>query len=60
MNHRFVLQTLIREFRSSDLALASRNLAKSAVSGRQADALLKADVRRVTKRLMEILDIRRA
>ena len=60
MNHRFVLQTLIREFRSSDLALASRNLAKSTAPGRQTDAILKADIRRVTKRLMEILDIRRA
>ena len=60
MNHRFVLQTLLREFRSSDLRLASRNLAKSADPKRQTDALLKADIPRVTRRLMDILDIRRA
>ena len=60
MNHRFVLQTLLREFKSSDLRLASRNLAKSADPKRQTDALLKADIPRVTRRLMDILDIRRA
>ena len=60
MNHRFVLQTLLREFKSADLKLASRNLARSADPVRQTDALLKADVPRVTKRLMNILDIRRA
>ncbi len=60
MNHRFVLQTILREFRSSDLRLASRNLARSTDPRRQTDALLKADIPRVTKRLMDILDIRRA
>lgn len=60
MNHRFVLATLVREFESSDLKLASRNIARSTDLARQTDALLKADVPRVTKRLMDILDIRRA
>ena len=60
MNHRFVLGTLVREFESADLKLASRNLAKSTGLARQTDALLKADVPRVTKQLMRILDIRRA
>ena len=60
MNHRFVLDTLIREFKSADLKLAARNLAKSADPRRQTDALLKADIPRVTTRLMDILDIRRA
>ena len=60
MNHRFVLGTLVREFESADLKLASRNLAKSTDPARQTDALLKADIPRVTKRLMRILDIRRA
>lgn len=60
MNHRFVLGTLVREFESSDLKLASRNLAKTIDHARQTDALLKADIPRVTKRLMGILDIRRA
>jgi hypothetical protein len=60
MNHRFVLQTLTREFESSDLKLAARNLARTMDSGRRTDAILKADIRRVTARLMEILDIRHA
>ena len=59
MNHRFVLQTLMRDFKSADLKLASRNIARSSDPARQTDALLKADVLRVTKRLMDILDIRR-
>ena len=60
MNHRFVLQTLVREFESSDLKLAARNLARTADPSRRTSAILKADIRRVTARLMEILDIRRA
>ncbi len=60
MSHRFVLGTLVREFESADLKLASRNLAKSTDPTRQTDALLKADIPRVTRRLMDILDIRRA
>ena len=60
MNHRFVLQTLTREFESSDLKLAARNLARTGNPGRRTDAILKADIRRVTDRLMEILDIRHA
>ena len=60
MNHRFVLQTLMRDFKSADLKLASRNIARSSDPARQTDALLKADILRVTKRLMDILDIRRA
>jgi len=60
MNHRFVLHTLTREFESSDLKLASRNLARTENPGRRTDAILKADIRRVTARLMEILDIRHA
>ena len=60
MNHLFVLQTLVREFESSDLKLTARNLARTTTPGRRTSALLKADIRRVTARLMEILDIRRA
>lgn len=60
MNHRFVLQTLTREFESCDLKLAARNLARTRDAGRRTDAILKADIRRVTDRLMEILDIRHA
>ena len=60
MNHRFVLQVLEREFESGDLKLAKRNLVRSTDSARQAESILKADVPKVTRRLMDILDIRNA
>lgn len=60
MNHRFVLQVLQRDFESSDLRLARRNLARSADPARRTSALLSADIPRVTRRLMDILDIRNA
>ena len=60
MNHRFVLQVLEREFESGDLKLAKRNLVRSADPARQAESILKADVPKVTRRLMDILDIRNA
>lgn len=60
MNHRFVLQVLEREFESGDLKLAKRNLVRSADAARQSEAILRADVPKVTRRLMDILDIRNA
>ena len=60
MNHRFVLQVLEREFESGDLKLAKRNLVRTADPARQAEAILRADVPKVTRRLMDILDIRNA
>ena len=58
MNHRFVLNVLKREFYSSDLSLAKRNLTKSKDSEQHEYILEKIDAQAVTKRLMEILDIR--
>ena len=60
MNHRFVLQVLEREFESGDLKLAKRNLVRSTNPARQAESILRADVPKVTRRLMDILDIRNA
>lgn len=60
MNHRFVLQVLEREFESGDLKLAKRNLVRSTDPARQSEAILRADVPKVTRRLMDILDIRNA
>ena len=60
MNHRFVLQVLEREFESGNLKLAKRNLVRSTDPARQAESILKADVPKVTRRLMDILDIRNA
>ena len=60
MNHRFVLQVLEREFESGDLKLAKRNLVRTSDPSRQSEAILQADVPKVTRRLMDILDIRNA
>lgn len=60
MNHRFVLQVLEREFESGDLKLAKRNIVRSSDPERHAEAILRADIPKVTKRLMGLLDIRNA
>ena len=60
MNHRFVLQVLERKFESGDLKLAKRNLIRSTDPSRQSESILRADVPKVTRRLMDILDIRNA
>lgn len=58
MNHRFVLDTIIREFHSSDLGIAARNLRKDRDPDRRTDILDRIDTEAVTQKLMEILDIR--
>lgn len=58
MNHRFVVDTIIREFHSSDLGIAARNLRKDRDPDRRTDILDRIDTEAVTQKLMEILDIR--
>lgn len=58
MNHRFVVDTIIREFHSSDLGIAARNLRKDRDPDRRTDILDRIDTETVTHKLMEILDIR--
>ncbi len=58
MNHRFVVQVMTRDFVSNDLGLASHNLKRARDPERQTDILDAINAAAVTKKLMEILDIR--
>ena len=58
INHRFVLSVLTRDFVSHDLGLAASNLRKERDENMRTDVLDVIDTEKVTKRLMEILDIR--
>lgn len=58
MNHRFVLRVLTDDFKSHDLGQTAKNLRKERDPEKRTDALDSVDVAAVTKRLMEILDIR--
>lgn len=60
MNHRFVLHVLTRDFVSSDLGISARNLRTDKDETKRTDILDHIDRDSVTKRLMEILDIRNA
>lgn len=57
MNHRFILEVLIREFKSNDLGLAARNLRNETEHEKRTEILDDIDTAAVTKRLMEILEI---
>lgn len=54
--HRFTLEVLTRDFRSNDLALSARNLRRD--RERPNDILDRVDTKSVTRRLMELLEIR--
>lgn len=58
MNHRFILKVLTRKFKSNDLGVSTRNLRKETDPEKRTTVLEDIDVQSVTKRLMEILDIR--
>ena len=58
MNHRFVADTIVREFRSSDLSVSAKNLRKERDPEKRTDILDRIDTEAVTNKLMEILDIR--
>lgn len=58
INHRFVLSVLTRDFVSHDLGLAASNLRKERDENMRTDVLDIIDTEKVTKRLIEILDIR--
>ena len=58
MNHRFVVDTIVREFRSSDLSVSAKNLRKEQGPEKRTDVLDRIDTEAVTNKLMEILDIR--
>lgn len=58
MNHRFVVNVLISDFKSNDLYLAKKNLLKEKNVILKSDALLKIDETSVINHLMEILEIK--
>lgn len=58
MNHSFVVDVLNRSFKSNDLGVSAGNLRKSRDPEQRTDILDEIDVQSVTKRLMEILNIR--
>ncbi len=58
MSHRFVLRTLMKKFESHDLGSAAQLMRKETNPERKSDILDRIDKTAVTKRLMEILDIR--
>ena len=58
INHRFVLRVLTKDFVSSDLGISARNLRTDKDETRRTDILEHVDREAITKRLMNILDIR--
>lgn len=58
MTHRFVLRTFTRSFKSHDLGSTAQLLRKETDPMRRSDILDRINTEDVTKRLMELLDIR--
>lgn len=58
MTHRFVLRTFNKSFKSHDLGSTAQLLRKETVLMRRSDILDRVNTDDITKRLMELLDIR--
>lgn len=58
MNHWFLISVLTDDFRSHDLRLTAANLRKERDPEKRTDVLDRVDTEAVTRRLMELLDIR--
>ena len=58
MNHQFLIRTLISTFKSHDLGSAAQILQKQTDPNQQTDILEKIDRETVTRKLMEMLEIR--
>ena len=58
MNHRFLISVLTDDFHSHDLRLTAANLRKERDPEKRTDVLDRVDTEAVTRRLMELLDIR--
>ena len=58
MNHAFLVSVLTRDFLSHDLGLAARNLRKERDPEKRTSVLDEIDTDAVTRRLMDILDVR--
>jgi len=57
MNHRFVLQVLIRDFKSNDLSLAKKNLLRERDTEKRTDILERIDADKIASELMRLLSI---
>lgn len=60
MNHRFVLSVLTKDFKSGDLGNTAKNLRKDRDPEKRTNILYEVDQEAITRRLMDILDIRNA
>ena len=58
INHRFILSVLTEDFKSHDLSLSAKNLRKEKDLTKRTDALDKVDVPTITRKLMELLEIK--
>ena len=58
MNRRFAVETIIKEFHSSDLGVSAKNLRKESDPEKRTDILDRIDTEAVTQKLMDLLDIR--
>lgn len=58
MNHRFVMEVLTNDFKSHDLGITAGNLRRERNPEKRIDIMAIIDKEDVTKRLMNILDIR--
>ena len=58
MTHRFILRTFVRSFKSQDLGSTTQLMRKERDPMRRSDILDRINTEDVTKRLMELLDIR--
>lgn len=56
INHRFTIEVLTRDFKSSDLSISAKNLRRDREN--PTDILNQIDTEKVTQRLMELLDIK--
>lgn len=57
MNHRFVIEVLTDDFKSSDLNLARKNMLKEKNPMLRSDVLQRVDEASIINRLMEVLEI---
>ena len=56
MNHRFTIEVLTKDFRSSDLSLSAQNLLRD--RNEPNDILYRVDAEQITEQLMELLNIK--
>ncbi len=56
MNHRFTIEVLTRDFRSSDLSLSAKNLLRDRAEPN--DILYRVDTEQITEQLMSLLNIK--